>query len=47
MIKQQNQEVRKELSTEKQGRPLLLGIKIDYLVQKYIRASELHQIVEL
>ena len=37
--KQQSREVRTELSTEKQGRPLLLGTKIDSLVQRYIRAA--------
>ena len=39
LAKQQNREVRTELSTEKQGRPLLLGTKIDTLVQRYIRAA--------
>ena len=32
LAKQQNWEVRTELSTEKQGRPLLPGTKIDSLV---------------
>ena len=39
LAKQQNQEVRAELSTEKQGRPLFLGTEIDSLVQRYIRAA--------
>ena len=39
LAKQQNREVRTELSTEKQGRPLFLGTKIDTLVQRYIRAA--------
>ena len=39
LAKQQNREVRTELSTEKQGRPLLLGTKIDTLIQRYIRAA--------
>ena len=39
LAKQQIREVRTELSTEKQGRPLLLGTKIDTLVQRYIRAA--------
>ena len=39
LAKQQNREVRTELSTEKQGCPLLLGTKIDTLVQSYIRAA--------
>ena len=39
LAKQQNREVRTELSTEKQGRLLLLGTKIDTLVQRYIRAA--------
>ena len=38
LAKQQNREVRTELSTEKQGCPLLPGTKIDILVQSYIRA---------
>ena len=38
LAKQQNREVRTELSTEKQGCPLLLGNKRDSLVQRYIRA---------
>ena len=37
--KQQSREVRTDLSTEKQGRPLLLGTKIDSLVQRYNRAA--------
>ena len=39
LAKQQNREVRTALSTEKQGRPLLLGTKIDNLVQRYIRVA--------
>ena len=39
LVKQQNRKVRTELSTEKQGRPLLLGTKIDSLVPRYIRAA--------
>ena len=39
LAKQQNREVRTELSTGKQGRPLLLRTKIDSLVQRYIRAA--------
>ena len=39
LAKQQNWEVITELSTEKQGRPLLLGTKIDSLVQRHIRAA--------
>ena len=39
LAKQQNREVRTALSTEKQGRPLLLGTKIDSLVQRYIRVA--------
>ena len=43
LAKQQNREVRTELSTEKQGFPLLLllllGTKIDNLVQRYTRAA--------
>ena len=39
LAKQQNREVRTELLTEKQGRSLLLGTKVDTLVQRYIRAA--------
>ena len=35
LAKQQNREVRAELLTEKQGRPLLPRTKMDSLVQRY------------